>query len=123
MPVRTQTQQHHVEERSGRVENRCAISMSQSLFVLPGGLFRGSLDWNWVNVLWWHWGLRKHCLAHHPIIAVRTVVGNESLVAKIPGDNLPRETIPELIGREQLVQCFRGRSAREGNPEATLRLN
>src|SRR6516164_622974 len=113
MTVRTQAQKHHIKERSGWVENVCAISLLQSSFVLLGGVFGTSVHRNGVNVLWRHRRLREHRLTYHSIIAFRIIVRDEPLVAKIPGDTWPWKTIPEFIRRQKLVQRLRGRSARQ----------
>src|SRR4030095_14873178 len=95
--------------------------MLQSLLIQLGGLFGASVDWNCVNVFWRHRCLVEHRFTDHPIIAVRTVVGNESLVAKVPRDTLQGETSPELIRGEKLVKGLGSRSARERNPKSVLR--
>ncbi len=117
MAVGPDPEQGDVEQRLLRIEHRRAVSRLQGPLVAQGGLVGSAIGRHGVNVFPRYRRLGEHRLAGHPVVALRMIVGNEALVAPIPGYAPPREATAELIGGQQPVERLGGRAAGERDPE------
>src|SRR5215470_4723961 len=61
----------------------------------------------------------EHGCTCHPIIAVRVIPRNKSLVAPEPMHSIPWQAVAKRVFGEQLVEPTRGRAAREAYRKAT----
>ena len=94
MAIGPEPEQGDVEQRLApdpapwRHRPACRVAL-----VAQGGLVGRAISRHGVDVLRRHGHLGQHRLARHPVVALGMVVGDEALVAPVPGYALPRETV------------------------------
>src|SRR5690242_3935777 len=99
-------------------ERRCAIKVLELLLIGARGLVGcKALSRDGMDIFGRNRGRGEHCLAHHAVIALRIVVGNEAFVAPEPMCALPREHPAIRLTGQQLIKPAWGRAAGESDAE------
>src|SRR5215470_9613020 len=109
--IGAEAKQSDVEQRPRSIQDRCTIGCLQTTLIVQGGVLWRAIDRHGMDILCRDRCLGEHGLAGHPVIALRVIIGNEALVAPIPGDPRPWETSAEIIGSKERVEGPRGRAA------------